>query len=409
MESFDYKSPVRIRFGNGELHELGAEIGRLGCRRVLLVFNKGPFRENGLYEEVRANIAAKGIAVLGMGDIDSNPRLASVREGAQACRREKADGVVAVGGGSAMDCSKVIAAAALSPRDPWEHIWGPKAPFVESLPTVFVPTIAATGTETNPWAVIFDEENRWKNAVTAGCLYAKLVLADPQAMRTVPPRLTVWGAMDILSHTFEFYFNGYHRSIFQNRFSEAIIHSVMECLDILSGDPQDLRARGELWWASVMAWGGLTWLGREAPDMACHDLAEGFVPFYDTHHGATLGAITPRWMRFLVERGGGRSRRSSPASRRPSSACAPPIRPPPPARAWKPTSLAEEGRRPGQPGGADRARRCPRASWPGSSKRPTGIWDVLWAGFCRSARRRPCRYCGSLAARCKGAQGGSGE
>ena len=205
-----------------------------------------------------------------------------------------------------MDCTKVISAAAKSPRDPWEHIWGPKAPFVESLPTVFVPTIAATGTETNPWAVIFDEENRWKNAVNADCLYTKLVLADPQAMRTVPPRLTVWGAMDILSHTFEFYFNGYHRSIFQNRFSEAIIHSVMECLDILNADPQDLRARGELWWASVMAWGGLTWLGREAPDMACHDLAEGFVPFYDTHHGATLGAITPRWMRFLVERGGGK-------------------------------------------------------------------------------------------------------
>ena len=89
--------------------------------------------------------------------------------------------------------------------------------------------------------------------------------------------------MDILSHTFEFYFNGYFHSIFQNRFSEAIVHSVMECVNILVEDPQDLRARGELWWSSVMAWGGLTMIGRGDPDMACHTIAEGFVPFYDTH------------------------------------------------------------------------------------------------------------------------------
>ena len=304
MEPFEFFSPVRVRFGNGERRQLGSEIDRLGCRRVLLAASKGPFRQNGLYEEIRANIAARGIEVLGMGDIDSNPRLSSVREGAEICRRERADGVVALGGGSAMDCAKVIAAAAKSPRDPWEHIWGPKLPFLDSLPTVLVPTIAATGTEANPWAVILDEQACWKMPVTAGCLYARLVVADPQIMRSVPLHLTVWGAMDILSHTFEFYFNGYHRSIFQNRFSEAIIHAVMECVDILVQDPGDLRARGELWWSSVMAWGGLTWLGREGPDMACHDIAEGFVPFFDTHHGATLGVITPRWMRFLVQHGG---------------------------------------------------------------------------------------------------------
>jgi alcohol dehydrogenase YqhD (iron-dependent ADH family) len=263
MEPFEFFSPVRVRFGNGERRQLGSEIDRLGCRRVLLAASKGPFRQNGLYEEIRANIAARGIEVLGMGDIDSNPRLSSVREGAEICRRERADGVVALGGGSAMDCAKVIAAA-----------------------------------------VILDEQACWKMPVTADCLYARLVIADPQIMRSVPLHLTVWGAMDILSHTFEFYFNGYHRSIFQNRFSEAIIHAVMECVDILVQDPGDLRARGELWWSSLMTWGGLTWLGREGPDMACHDIAEGFVPFFDTHHGATLGVITPRWMRFLVQHGG---------------------------------------------------------------------------------------------------------
>jgi len=304
METFEYVNPVRILFGIGKRQQVGEEIKKLGRRRALLVAAKGPFRENGLYEWIRSALATAGIQTVGMSDIDSNPRITSVREGAALCKQQAVDCVLALGGGSAMDCAKVIAAAAKSADDPWEHLWGHKRPFRESLDTVLVPTIAATGTDTNPWAVILDETAVWKMPVTADCMYAKLVIADPEIMASVPIRLTVWGAMDILSHTFEFYFNGYHRSLFQNRFSEAIVRTVMECVELLRADPRDLRARGELWWASVMAWGGLTWIGREGPDMACHDMAEGFVPFYDTHHGATLGVITPRWMRSAVARGG---------------------------------------------------------------------------------------------------------
>jgi alcohol dehydrogenase YqhD (iron-dependent ADH family) len=167
-----------------------------------------------------------------------------------------------------------------------------------------IPTLAATGTDINPWAVVMDDGAIWKAPVTAECMYPDLTLCDPEIHTGVPLSLTVWGAMDILSHTFEFYFNGYYRSIFQNRFSEAIVLSVRESVDRLIVDPKDVEARGELWWSSVMAWGGLTFLGRGGPDMACHDLAEGFVPFFDTHHGATLGVITPRWMLHALGRGG---------------------------------------------------------------------------------------------------------
>jgi alcohol dehydrogenase YqhD (iron-dependent ADH family) len=304
MERFEYHNPDRIIFGSGERRRAGEELAGRGLRRALLVVGKGPFRENGLHDEIAGLLRDRGIGIVEMGDIDSNPRIGSVREGAAVCKREKVDCVVAIGGGSTMDAVKVIAASALSNDDPWEHLWGHGRPFAESLPTLMIPTLAATGTDVNPWAVILDEEAVWKMPVTAECMYPDLTIADPEIHAGVPIRLTVWGAMDILSHTFEFYFNGYHRSTFQNRLSEAIVLSVMECLDRLVRDPRDLEARGELWWCSVMAWGGLTFLGRGGPDMACHDMAEGFVPFFDTHHGATLGVITPRWMRFALDRGG---------------------------------------------------------------------------------------------------------
>ncbi|UCF97774.1 MAG: iron-containing alcohol dehydrogenase [Spirochaetaceae bacterium] len=302
MENFEHYNPDRILFGPGERKRVGSELKKRGFKRALIVVAKGPFRENGLYDEIAGSIKAEGIDIYNIGDIDSNPRITSVREGVETCKKNSIECVVALGGGSTMDSTKVIAAASRSEDDPWEHLWGHKKPFNDSLDTVMIPTLAATGTDINPWAVIMDKEAIWKMPVTAECMYPDLTIADPEIHATVPIRLTIWGAMDMLSHTFEFYFNGYHRSIFQNRFSEAIIHSVTECVDILVKNPKDLRARGEIWWSSVMAWGGLTFLGRGGPDMACHDMAEGFVPFYDTHHGATLGVITPRWMRFVVNK-----------------------------------------------------------------------------------------------------------
>jgi len=304
VESFEYYNPDRIKFGPGTRREIGSVLASRGAKRALVVVGKGPFRDNGLYDEVAGALRDEGIGIVNIGDIDSNPRITSVREGVSACKKEKVDAVVALGGGSTMDCTKVIAAAALSADDPWEHIWGHKKPFERSLDTFMIPTLAATGTDINPWAVIMDADAVWKMPVTAECMYPTMTIADPEIHVNVPINLTVWGAMDMLSHTFEWYFNGYHRSIFQNHLSEAILLSIRQCLDRLVDNPGDVEARGEIWWTSVMAWGGLTFLGRGGPDMACHDLAEGLVPFFDIHHGATLGVITPRWMRFALDRDG---------------------------------------------------------------------------------------------------------
>ena len=298
MLDFLFHWPPRMLFGVDSHKKIGEEMQGVSSK-ALIVCAKGPFRENGLYDDVKNSLERAGIQTYGMGDIDQNPRLSSVREGVAICKKETIDTVVAIGGGSAMDCTKLIAAAALYDCDPYEFVWGSRPQITKSLRTVLIPTIAATGTETNKSAVIVNDETKEK--YYCDCEHAWLVIFDPAVTKSAPHRLVVWGAMDILSHTFEYYFNGFEGSEFQSRFSEAIALSVMHALDVLNETPEDLTALGELQWCATMAWGGLTKIGRMEPEMTCHWLEESFSGYFDTHHGACLGVLTPRWMRMACQ------------------------------------------------------------------------------------------------------------
>lgn len=288
MLDFLFHWPPRMLFGVDSHKKIGEEMQGVSSK-ALIVCAKGPFRENGLYDDVKNSLERAGIQTYGMGDIDQNPRLSSVREGVAICKKETIDTVVAIGGGSAMDCTKLIAAAALYDCDPYEFVWGSRPQITKSLRTVLIPTIAATGTETNKSAVIVNDETKEK--YYCDCEHAWLVIFDPAVTKSAPHRLVVWGAMDILSHTFEYYFNGFEGSEFQSRFSEAIALSVMHALDVLNETPEDLTALGELQWCATMAWGGLTKIGRMEPEMTCHWLEESFSGYFDTHHGACLGVL----------------------------------------------------------------------------------------------------------------------
>jgi len=268
--------------------------------RALLVCARGPFREYGLVDRLKGALAESDIKVVEMEDIDSNPKIRSARLGKEICRERGVDGVIALGGGSAMDAGKIIAAAAAMEVDPFELIWGKRLPVTASLPLVTIPTIAATGTEVNNAAVMVDETSRKKY----WCLtsFPKVALLDPEVVATVPPALTIWGAMDILSHTFEFYFNDDRESEVQNRLSEAILLSTMGAVERLAEAPGDGWATGELMWNAVLAWGGVTKIGRGEPDMTCHSIEESFSGYFDTHHGACLAVLTPIWMEQAAEK-----------------------------------------------------------------------------------------------------------
>ena len=294
MQSFKYYNPVQTIFENGARKKIGSILSGK-YKNVLLVSAKGPFRESGLYNEVKKQLIKTGAAVYEMGDIDSNPKMYSVYEGIEIARKNNVDCMVALGGGSAMDCTKIMAMSAKTGIDPYEYVWGSRPEVTESIDTVMIPTIAATGTELNNTAVVVDEKTKDKS----WCLteFPRYCIMDPEITLSLPKTLTIWGAMDILSHSFEYYFNGYTSSEFQLNFSEALISATMTALEKLVKDPDDLNARGEILWCSTMTWGtGLTKIGRNDADMSCHNIEERFSGYFDTHHGGCLGIITPRWM-----------------------------------------------------------------------------------------------------------------
>jgi alcohol dehydrogenase YqhD (iron-dependent ADH family) len=303
MLPFNYYNPVRVYFENGARKRIG-EYLKGKYERVLLVAAKGPFRASGLYAEIKAQLEKTGASVYEMGEIDSNPKMHSVYEGIKIARENRVDCFAALGGGSAMDCSKLMAMSAMTGVDPFEYVWGSRPGVSGSVDTVMIPTIAATGTELNNTAVVVDEKTKDKSWCFTE--YPRYCIMDPEITASLPGNLTIWGAMDILSHTFEYYFNGNTESEFQLCFSEALILATMAALEKLVRDPGDLGARGELMWCSTMTWGtGLTKIGRKDADMTCHNIEERFSGHFDTHHGGCLGIITPRWMRLAMERESG--------------------------------------------------------------------------------------------------------
>lgn len=298
MKAFDYCNPVFVKFGAGVRKQIGPTL-RDSYQNVLLVCSQGPFHENGLYHFVKENLEENGIRVYEMHDVESNPKLFRIREGVEVCKENRIDCILALGSGSAIDCAKAISAASAMEVDPYDLYWGKRVKVTKTIDTVMVPTFAATGSEMNRSSVAVNEKTKEKYFFDAN--YAKYVFMDPEVTLTVPIKLTIWGVMDILSHTFEYYFNGDRDSEFQTNLSEAVILSVMRNTERLTADPQDINARGEIMWAAAMTWGtGLTWIGRGEADMACHGIEESFSAYFDTHHGACLGVLTPRWMEAVA-------------------------------------------------------------------------------------------------------------
>lgn len=300
MKVFEFYNPVNVKFGPGIKSEIGKTLkGKYD--NALLVCSKGPFHENGLYDYVKSSLQENGITVFEMADVEANPKLYRIREGVEICKNNQVDCVIALGSGSAIDCTKAISAAAAMGVDPYDLYWGKRVKVTKTIDTVMIPTFAATGSEMNKSSVAVNENTKEKYFFDAD--YAKYVFMDPEITLTVPIKLTVWGIMDILSHTFEYYFNGDRESEFQTCFSEAILISVMRNTERLVKNPNDLIARGEIMWAAAVTWGtGLTWIGRGEADMACHGIEESFSAYFDTHHGACLGILTPRWMEKVAEK-----------------------------------------------------------------------------------------------------------
>lgn len=298
---FEFSNPTRIVFGAGALARLGEIAGAYG-KHALLVTGGGSAKRGGVFDKAVASLKAAGIAVSECAGVEPNPEIASVRRGVETARREGCDLVIALGGGSTMDASKVIAAGVLHEGDAWEliaHGQADWAPPTRALPILTVPTLAATGSETNAGAVISNAETRVKSFTRAPCLFPKVAIVDPELTLSVPKDQTAFGVCDLITHVTEGYFNGVDGTPIQDRFAEGVITTAMEWGPKAVADGTDIEARAQVQWAALVALNGWVQVGTgyTAP---VHMIEHALSAHHGITHGAGLAVLNPSWMRFAA-------------------------------------------------------------------------------------------------------------
>lgn len=303
MKNFNYNVSTRILFGRGKINEIGKEVKKYGDK-VLIVYGKGSVKRNGLFDVIINNLREYGIYVYELDNIDPNPRIDSVYKGAEICRKEGVKLILAVGGGSVIDCSKAIAAQANYCGDIWQNLYvEQKLQDLKSvLPVASVLTLAATGSEMNGNSVISNMHTNQKLAIGHDLLRPVFSILDPEYTFTVNQYHTAAGIVDILSHLFEQYFTPDHDGYLQNRMMEAMMKTVIEYGPIAYQELNNYEARANLMWTSSLALNGMVTYGKVSTDWATHGMEHELSAFYDITHGVGLGILTPYWMKYVLSK-----------------------------------------------------------------------------------------------------------
>ena len=300
--NFEFKNPTRLIFGAGTLSRLG-EVARPHGKKAMIVTGGGSVKRNGTFERAVSSLKASGVSIAECSGVEPNPRLSSVVRGSEIARSEGCDMVIALGGGSAMDAAKVMAAAVYYEGDPWDMILHGQEnhkPPTRALPIITVPTLAATGSEMNCGAVITNEKTTVKSFIMAECLYPSVALVDPELTMSVPADQTAFGVCDLITHVTEGYFNGVDGTPIQDRFAEGVILTAMEWGPKAIADGNNLEARTQVQWASVVALNGWVQVGTSAP-YPVHMIEHTVSAYHDIAHAAGLAIINPAWMRFAAK------------------------------------------------------------------------------------------------------------
>lgn len=297
MNNFYYQIPTEIYFGKGQIENLGKSILKTG-KNVLLVYGGGSIKRNGLYQKIKTIFEQNGIESFELSGVEPNPRIETVRKGVELCRQNNIDVVIAVGGGSSIDCSKVIAAGAKYNGDAWDLVLNGSL-IKDTLPLITVLTLAATGSEMDRFAVISDMNTNDKVGTFSPLLYPKVSILDPEYTFTVPKSQTAAGAADIISHIMERYFNNVKGAYIQSRLSEGLLKTCIHYGPIAYNDPENYEARANLMWASSLAIDGITWRGDEVVNSA-HPMEHQLSAYHDITHGVGLAIITPHWMKHIL-------------------------------------------------------------------------------------------------------------
>lgn len=296
MKDFTYSYPTHVYFGKGALaNALKAELP-VEAKKVLLAYGGGSIKKNGIYEEVTGLLQTLGKEVVEFTGIMANPTYAKVQEGAQIAKENAVDYILAVGGGSVIDCCKIVAAQAKTDKDLWEMEFVDHQFPQEALPMGAVVTASGTGAEMNGGAVITNEAVTVKAGM--GAAAPRFAVLDPSYTLTVPRMQVLSGAFDTLSHAMETYFGNSDSDNVSDDVALAIMKNTVVNMRRLLQNMDDLEARGNLMWDSAMAENGILKVGR-LTDFQAHQMEHQLGAYTDCNHGQGLAVIHPAYYRFL--------------------------------------------------------------------------------------------------------------
>lgn len=298
MNSFIYDIPVKVYFGENQLCHLGEELSKFG-KRVLLAYGGGSIKKSGLYDAVIKEIEEAGLEVFEISGIAPNPRIESVREGANICKEKDIDVILAVGGGSTLDAAKWMAAGACVDHDPWDFFskW---APVENALPLVTVLTLSATGSEMDCGGVISNLETKDKIGRMEPPLLPKVSFLDPTVTYSVSKYQTACGSADMLNHILEVYFTMEKDLYMLDCFMEGMMKTIIKYTPIAMAEPENYEARANLMWTSSWAINGFISGGKQHA-WSCHPMEHELSAIYDITHGLGLAILTPRWLEYCLD------------------------------------------------------------------------------------------------------------
>jgi len=298
MDDFNFYAPTYFAFGKGSEKRSGELVKRFGGSKVLIHYGGGSVKRNGAFDAVVASLNEAGIPFVELGGVKPNPRSGLVYKGIELCKKEGVDFVLAIGGGSAIDSAKAIAAGAVYDGDFWDYYCGKEV--VHALPIATVLTIAAAGSEGSPNSIITHEDGMLKRGASGEVLRPVFSILNPEYTCTLDAYQTACGITDIMAHVCERYFTNTKDVEVTDRLCEGILKTMITEAPRVIKDLKSYQARANIMWAGMVAHNDICGVGREQ-DWSSHKIEHELSALYDVAHGAGLAVIAPSWMKFVMK------------------------------------------------------------------------------------------------------------
>ncbi|GMO42561.1 MAG: iron-containing alcohol dehydrogenase [Treponemataceae bacterium] len=299
MTNFQYFTPTKVVFGKDTESQVGDLAASIGCEKVLVHYGSQSAQKSGLLDRVFDSLKAAEVSYVSLGGVVPNPRLSKVYEGIDLCKKTGVDFILAIGGGSVIDSAKAIGYGIADSGDVWDFYSRKRVPKA-CAPIGCVLTISAAGSEMSNSSVITNENGALKRGYLNDLCRLKFAIMNPCLTFTLPVYQTMAGAVDIIMHTLERWFDAARNDTWlTDAMSASLIKSVIKNAPILKNDPSNYTAAAEMMWAGSLSHNGLMQACAGFGDWSAHQLEHELGGMFDVTHGAGLSAVWGSWARYV--------------------------------------------------------------------------------------------------------------